>query len=137
MNNYFSLYELIHSDTAIKAGIENIPNWEEMEKLKELKDTILNPIREVWGSGISVNSGYRCERLNDLVKGSKTSQHRYGEAADIEARNGRNKDLFDVIVYLIDTEKIKVGQLINEHNYSWIHISLPTYEHQNEIFKIN
>lgn len=134
---YFSIYELLHSDTAYKRQIENIPTWIEMDNLHRLGIKILDPIREKWGSGICVNSGFRCERLNELVGGVPTSQHRYGEAGDIEARNGKNRELFNLIVEMINNGEIEVGQLIDEHNYSWIHISLPTEKHHNEIKHIS
>jgi hypothetical protein len=38
--------------------------------------------------------------LNNLVKGSKTSQHRFGQAADIRSKQDtkeENKKLFDLI----------------------------------------
>ena len=36
---------------------------------------------------MSVNSGFRCERLNILVNGARTSQHKKGETADIACEN--------------------------------------------------
>ena len=90
-------------------------------------------------SKIIINSGYRCPRLNDLVKGSKTSQHLTGEAADIRSTSDSikdNKELFDVIKTLIKEKKIEVGQLINEYNYNWVHVSLPNKKHKNEILAI-
>ena len=129
---YFTLPELLHSATALKNKIENHPSFEEVNNLRKL-GLMLDRIREKWGSAIVVSSGYRIEKLNTLLKGSKTSQHRYGQAADIEAKNGKNKALFNVIVDMIKSGEIEVGQLIDEYNYDWIHISLPTDKHHNEI----
>jgi hypothetical protein len=42
----FTLSELIKSDTAIRKGINNNPNAEQIEKLKELCENILQPIRD-------------------------------------------------------------------------------------------
>ena len=49
-----------------------------------------------------------------------------GEAADLTVGGKeKNKKLFNLIKKLIDTKQIEVGQLIDEFNYSWIHVSLP------------
>lgn len=73
MGKYFTLRELIKSDTAIRCGIDNNPTKEEIANINNLIDNILDPLREAYGRPIIVTSGYRCERLNKLVKGSKTS----------------------------------------------------------------
>ena len=44
---------------------------------------VLDPLRELAGSPISVNSGYRSAAVNAAVGGSKTSDHMKGLAADI------------------------------------------------------
>lgn len=122
----FSYDELIASATANRLGLDNTPSEVEKEKLMKLAETILQPIRDAWKSPIIVNSAYRSEAVNKAVGGSKTSQHRLGEAADITiGSNERNKKLFNFILKLISQKKIYVGQLIDEYNYSWIHVSLP------------
>jgi Uncharacterized protein conserved in bacteria len=122
----FSYDELIASATAKRLGLDNTPTPEEKEKLRKLAQEILQPIRDAWRSPIIVNSAYRSEAVNKAVGGVKNSQHRLGEAADITiGGKERNKKLFNFIYKLISTGKIKVGQLIDEYNYSWIHVSLP------------
>lgn len=43
----------------------------------------LEMLRVLAGAPIHPNSGYRCEKHNASVGGSKSSQHRLGKAADI------------------------------------------------------
>ena len=122
----FSYDELIASSTAKRLGLDNTPSEEEKEKLRQLAEEILQPIRDAWKSPIIVNSAYRSEQVNKAVGGVKNSQHRQGEAADITiGGKERNRKLFNFIYKLINQGKIKVGQLIDEYNYSWIHVSLP------------
>lgn len=122
----FSYDELIASSTAKRLGLDNTPSEEEKEKLRQLAEEILQPIRDAWKSPIIVNSAYRSEAVNKAVGGVKNSQHRLGEAADITiGGKERNRKLFNFIYKLINQGKIKVGQLIDEYNYSWVHISLP------------
>lgn len=128
----FSYDELIASATAKRLGIDNTPTSEEKEKLRRLAIEVLQPIRDAWRGVIVVNSGYRSEALNKAVGGVKTSQHRLGEAADIKVGGrDKNKKLFNAIYKLISTGKLKVGQLIDEYNYQWIHVSLPRKNKEN------
>ena len=48
LSRNFSLSELTKSDTAIRKGINNNPNAEQVEKLK-LLENILQPVRDHFG----------------------------------------------------------------------------------------
>lgn len=134
----FSYDELIASATAKRLGIDNTPTPEEKDNLRRLAIEVLQPIREAWRGPIVVSSGYRSSALNKAVGGVKTSQHLTGEAADIKVGGkDKNKKLFNVIYKLISTGKIKVGQLIDEYNYQWCHVSLSRKDKpNNEILHI-
>lgn len=131
----FTITELIKSPTADRLKIDNIPSGVIIMRLTELIRTVLQPIRDAYGKPIYISSGYRCEKLNKAVGGVPTSQHLRGEAADIYVK-GSNKELFIVIKKLIDEGKITVGQLIDEYNYKWLHVSLPTKNKRNQILHI-
>jgi uncharacterized protein YcbK (DUF882 family) len=136
LSKNFTYDEMIHSATAKRLNIDNTPNARELENLKVLCQTVLQPIRDKRGSAITVTSGYRCPKLNALVGGSKTSQHAVGQAADITLGNPTlNKKLFNMIVDMINKKEIRVGQLIDEYNYRWLHISTP-YSKVNNIIHI-
>ena len=119
---FFTIKELTKSNEAKRNKINNVPTKQEEQNLIALVENILDPLREAYGKPIIVTSGYRCERLNKLVNGSKTSQHRTGQAADIrtvEDTIEENKKLFELIQKL----NLPFDQLINEYNYSWVHVS--------------
>lgn len=100
LSKHFTLDELTKSATAIRLGIDNIPNETELKNLQDLVDNILEPLRHHYGRPIIITSGFRCEKLNKAVGGSKTSQHRFGQAADIRSVSDKrcdNKELFDMI----------------------------------------
>lgn len=134
LTNNFTLEELIKSDTATIHKVNNYPNDNIIRNLKSLCDNVLQPIRDKYGKPIIVTSGYRCEKLNTLVGGVKTSQHVKGEAVDITCTD--NRKLFNLIVDMVKRGTIRVGQLIDEHNYRWIHVSLPTLKNNNQILHI-
>lgn len=115
---YFSFKEMIQSDIAKSKGIENIPDWEQIDALRSLIETILDPLREWYGKSITVNSGYRSEALNSAVGGVSTSFHRYGQAADITAGNRtENEKLFNYI-----KDNLPFSELGWEGNGTWVHI---------------
>lgn len=117
---YFTIDELCKSNTAKDKGIDNSPSDEIIHNLTSLVDKVLDPLRESYGKAIRVNSGYRCPALNKAVKGSKTSQHMKGLAADITVGSiTKNKELFDLIIKL----DLPFDQLIDEKKFSWVHVS--------------
>lgn len=117
---YFTIAELCRSHTAAKYGIDNRCRMEHVERLTDLVNHVLDPLREAYGSPIQVNSGFRCQELNTKVGGAENSQHTKGEAADITAGNKEeNRKLFELTQEL----NIPFDQLIDEKDFSWIHIS--------------
>ncbi len=116
---YFTMRELTSSATAEARRIDNTPTTEAAVRLTTLVTHVLDPLREMYGKPITVNSGYRCPQLNAAVGGAKTSQHMRGEAADITAGSKEeNKKLFELI-----RKNLPFDQLLNESDYSWVHVS--------------
>ena len=135
---YFSINELTRSATANRLGIDNAPSDAIKKNLEKLINTVLDPLREAWGAPIIVTSGYRCPALNRAVKGSKTSQHVLGQAADLKTVGDKpenNKKLFELAKKMIEDGRIVVGQLIDEYDFDWIHIST-VGGHKNQILHI-
>lgn len=149
MARYFTYKEFTRSATADRLGIDNTPTDEHIQDNIIETMRLMDKIRGKWSDyclqhylikpQIIVTSGYRCNELNNAVGGSKTSQHRYGSACDFKANNGQNKALFEVIVEMIESGEITVGQLIweqgNDDNPAWIHISLPMEHKKNDILR--
>lgn len=117
---YFTIEEMIKSSTATAKRIDNTPNQTVIDNLTKLIEAVLDPLREWYGKPIRVNSGYRCEALNKAVRSkAKNSQHLYGEAADITVGSKtENEKLFNYI-----KDNLPFDQLINESNFSWVHVS--------------
>lgn len=137
MGKYFTIKELCASQTATNFNIDNTPSGEVVNNLNYLIDNLLDKIRERYGAPIYVTSGYRSSRLNVKVGGVATSQHLNGEAADITTRMiGSNKVLFDLIRTMVEEGEIEFDQLIDEKNYSWIHISLKKSNNRNQILHL-
>ena len=139
LTEHFTLEELTNSPTANGLHIDNFPSDTIISSLMELSE-LLEKVRTIYSKPIVVTSGYRCEKLNKAVGGVKTSQHMKGEAADIRSLSNTrkdNKELFDLIVKMVKSNDIYVGQVIDEYNYNWIHISTPHLTNNNQILHIH
>ena len=117
---YFTISELLRSDTAIARKIWNGANREQEDNLIALVAAILDPLRTACGKPIRISSGFRCPALNRAIGGVANSQHMRGEAADIDlGSTTENRKLAKLIVDM----KLPFDQLIDEANYAWIHVS--------------
>ena len=109
LSRNFTLQELIKSDTAIRRGIDNNPNADQIEKLKALCENILQPVRDHFGR-VKVTSGYRSPELCQAIGSSINSQHAKAEAADFEVVGTDNAELADWI-----KRELEWDQLILEY----------------------
>lgn len=129
---YFTIEELTRSTTATAKGIDNTPTPEIKENLERLVDNVLDKLREIYGKPITVNSGYRCTELNKAVGGSKTSDHVKGFAADLTGGNKQeNEKIFNII-----RDNFAWTQLINERDFSWVHVSYDPSNLKKQILKL-
>ena len=137
MKSYFTIKELVVSDTAKKFGIDNTPTPEIKQHLQELITKLLNPIREVWGGPIIVTSGYRCKALNEKVGGVKTSAHLSGYAADLIPGNGQRAKFIKFVQNYLKTAGIPFDQCIDEYG-RWCHVGLKNSwgTQRKQIFRI-
>lgn len=92
LSKNFSLNEFLTSQMAERTGGDMLdqqrnPNADIVRNLQYLTTTTLQPMRNLLLSSMHVSSGYRCEALNKAIKGSETSQHIKGEAADVSLSN--------------------------------------------------
>lgn len=114
LSRNFSLNEMLITST----GIPNIPTHKEINNMKLLVDNVLQPLRDYMGIPIIVTSGYRSKAVNDAVGGSKTSGHMLGTAADITA----GTKTLNRLIYNYIRDNCEYRQLINEYNYTWVHV---------------
>ena len=65
----FSLHELTKSDTALRNDLDNTPDEEATENLRLLCEKVLQPVRDHFGKGVKVNSGFRAPARCPAVRG--------------------------------------------------------------------
>jgi zinc D-Ala-D-Ala carboxypeptidase len=114
LSEHFSLVELTSTGT----GLPNTPKAEEVTALRALVTNVLQPLRTHVGVPIVVSSGFRSAAVNRAVGGSSSSQHRLGQAADINAAGIGPKALCEIIIEL----GLPFDQLIQEFG-RWVHVS--------------
>ena len=123
ISDNISYREATHSDTAKKLGIKNDPTEEHLVNMILIAEKVFQPLREWCEHPIRVNSMYRSEALNTALRGSKSSQHRFGQALDLDTLGEKsNADLFNYI-----SEHLSYDQLIweagTDADPDWIHVS--------------
>ena len=114
----FRYKEVVKSDTALRLGIENIPNEKQWQCIEKTAKLIVQPVREKFG-GIKITSGFRSVQLCIEIGSSRTSNHTRGQAIDFEPVNPKIK-LFDILEWIHNN--LKYRELIAEFLPSgWIH----------------
>ena len=134
----FSLKEMTQSQTALKNNIDNEPNAEQIENLKQLCQTILQPIREDFQLPIKITSGFRSPELCEIIGSKSTSQHCANEcaAADFEIPGVDNLDLAIWIKSNLDIDQgILEFYREGEPTSGWIHCSYAKEGNRNQWLK--
>ena len=133
LSKNFSRAEIEHSNTAKRLGISNEMSEKHLENMQRLIDNLIQPMRDELGP-IRISSGYRSPSLNRAIGGSNRSQHSKGEALDLqfwEKGKMNNKVIYDWVL----ESGVEFDQMINEFDYSWIHISLKSKENRSQVLE--
>jgi zinc D-Ala-D-Ala carboxypeptidase len=132
VSKHISYIEATQSPTAVRLGINNNPDKAQLEAMQLVAEKCFEPLRLWYGKPININSFFRSDLLNRAVKGSLTSQHKKGEAIDIDAGSKEeNKKLFDWI-----KTNLVFDQVINEYDFSWVHVSYSKTKNRKQILII-
>jgi uncharacterized protein YcbK (DUF882 family) len=130
----FTLSEMTKSETALRHGMANDPSETEIENLRVLCENVLQKVRDHYGMGVKVNSGFRHPLVNAKVGGSTTSDHCKGFAADIEIPGIPNAELAEWIA-----EHLEFRQLILEFytpgvpDSGWVHVSYNPADNKKQV----
>jgi len=137
ISNYITLEQACKSETAIRKGIDNVPNAEQLEAMKLLCEKVYDPLCKTIGRALPVSSFFRSIKLNKAIGGSLTSQHCKGEAIDIDCdgTNISNKTIFELL-----KAEFEFDQLINEFpdangNPAWVHVSWSKNGNRGSVLK--
>lgn len=130
----FTLSEMTKSETALRFGMANDPTETEIENMRLLCEKVLQPVRDHYGMGVKINSGYRHPLVNAKVGSSATSDHCKGMAADIEIPGVANAELAEWI-----KNNCEFRQLILEFytvgvpDSGWVHVSYDPSDNKKQV----
>ena len=136
LSKYCTLEEAVKSDTAIRKGIDNAPNTEQIKAMQTIALLVYDPLCEKFGK-IPFNSFFRSEKLNKAIGGAKTSQHVKGEAIDLDADTMPKLSNAELFKYIRDN--MEFSQLIweygNDAKPEWVHVSFSSERNQKEVLR--
>ena len=135
ISKHVSDKEGVYSATALRRGLDNTPNEEQLKCMREIAEKLFEPLREWVGGPIKINSFFRGEPVNTAIGGSKRSQHMKGQAMDLDDTFGykTNSEMYHYI-----KDNLEFDQLIlefyrdNEPTSGWIHCSYSTDHNRHQ-----
>lgn len=129
LSKNFTLAEL----TVTTTGLPNKPTGAEAANLQALVTNVLQPLRDLYGKPIKINSGYRSAAVNRAIGGATNSQHSKGEAADLDAAD-------NAAVFLLIRQFMPFDQLIWEGGTDtqpdWVHVSYRASGNRKQVLRM-
>jgi len=127
IGKYLTLEECCKSATAIRLGIDNKPNQQQVFALQAVATNIYDKCCEKFLVKIPITSAFRSKELNAAISGSSgSSQHMRGEAMDLDldgTLNGvTNAQLFNYIRFNLDFDQL-IWEFGTDSNPDWVHVS--------------
>lgn len=119
-SDFFTLEEFTRSSTAKRLKIKNTPSDDIIRNIEYGVQMVLDPLRRILQTPITITSGYRCPELNKAVGGVSNSWHTKGNAADIRVKDEEEaKAIFQVLKTLPSVDTV-----LFEHSKTsiWMHV---------------
>ena len=129
ISEHISYKEGTNSITAIRRGIDNTPNDEQLNNMELIAEKIFEPLRDWVGGPIKINSFFRSPDLNKAIGGSRKSQHCHGQAIDIDDTYEvvANSDMYNYIKNNLDFDQM-IWEFGDDDNPNWVHVSYVSKE---------
>ena len=129
ISKHISYKEGVYSNTAIRRGIENDPNDEQLANMELIAEKVFEPLREWVNGPIKIYSFFRSVKLNKAIGGSSKSQHCHGQAIDIDDtyKVVANSDMYDYIKNNLDFDQL-IWEFGDDDNPNWVHVSYVSKE---------
>tara|TARA_R100000655_G_scaffold10524_2_gene25177 strand:+ start:1034 stop:1489 length:456 start_codon:yes stop_codon:yes gene_type:complete len=137
ISTHISYKEGVHSNTAIRRGIDNTPNDKQLNNMELIAEEVFEPLRVWVGGPIKINSFFRCPELNTAIGGSSKSQHCKGQAIDIDDTFGKatNAEMYNWIKDNLDFDQM-IWEFGDDDNPAWVHVSyVSPEENRNRCLK--
>jgi hypothetical protein len=129
--------EATKSQTAERLGIDNTPNAAQLVAMQRVAEMCFEPLRAQFGVPIGITSFFRCPALNTAIGGSSKSQHRFGEAIDLDADvfgGLTNKDAFDWLRANVVFDQL-IWEFGTDESPAWVHVSYSGPEGRKQVLR--
>lgn len=133
ISEHISYSEAIKSQTAIRHGIDNTPNEEQLKAMKLVAEKIFEPIRKALNRPVFISSFFRSPALNKKIGGATSSQHCKGQAIDIDV-DGLNNEIFYFIKNNLQYNEL-IWEFGNSSEPDWVHVSYVEGNNKKEILR--
>ena len=128
ISKYISYQESVTSQTATRNGIDNTPSDSELISMQLVGIRVFDEVREHFDTPIRVSSFFRALDLNRAVGSKDSSQHRKGQAIDMQGTGKvSNKMIFNYIKDNLDYDQL-IWEYGNKTNPAWVHVSYVSRE---------
>jgi hypothetical protein len=136
LSKNITLEDFTRSQTASRNGIKEQfnPPPEVIECAKDLCENVIEKLINLFPD-LKLSSGYRCQKVNSLIGGSKSSQHCLGQASDLIIYSKSNIEIAKAVLLtkmIFDQMIIEFGTM---EKPSWIHLSYKKSNNRNEILR--
>jgi len=137
ISEHISYKEGTYSATALRKGLENKPNADQLKCMHDIGLYLFEPLRDWVGGPIKINSFFRGEPVNTAIGGSKTSHHMKGQALDLDDTFGykTNAEMYHYIKDNLDFDQL-IWEFGDDENPNWIHVSYVTHRANRKILTI-
>ena len=124
ISEHISYKESTRSTTAIRKGINNVPDNKQLSNMELLAEKVFEPLRKWVDGPIKINSFFRSPELNKAIGGSGKSQHCHGQAIDIDDTYGKvaNSEMYHYIKKNLDFDQM-IWEFGDGDNPAWVHVS--------------
>ena len=124
ISEHISYKESTRSTTAIRKGINNVPDNKQLSNMELLAEKVFEPLRKWVDGPIKINSFFRSPELNKAIGGSGKSQHCHGQAIDIDDTYGKvaNSEMYHYIKKNLDFDQM-IWEFGDDDNPAWVHVS--------------
>lgn len=124
ISRYLTIADAIKSETAIRNGIDNSMNPDQLVNARHIATNVYDPIKDMFPNA-GCYSFFRSKSLNDAVGGSPNSFHSFAGALDIDTLgNADNREIFKWVMDGNVPHNELIWEFGNNQRPEWVHVGL-------------
>lgn len=132
ISEHITYEQATKSQTAVRHGIKNDPNPDELKAMRIWAEKIYEPVVKAC-PGVFLSSFFRSRALNGAIGGALNSQHCKGEAGDMDS-NGMNSKIFYFIKNNLVFDQL-IWEFGNTNEPDWVHASYSEKGNRKQVLR--